>query len=226
MKIVLFVMLALFSSLAQAQTYCFPKDSAVKEELQGGVLMEGRDETLKGDWSAIWCPTNAARTQWELRTHAVLDTYKTMNAVLILQIARGIIESSDPIASLTSSIKAAEVIPPEGTADRFALDSLRYTACKQGVALPPATGMPVTDNCKAPTPLPVPTTRYVVSGSQAFPLTANGTRAVTAWPTAPKKGEPCDCTVQLLTVTGARYCKVPSLSTAAQTVVAGCSVQK
>jgi hypothetical protein len=225
-------MLMLFAACAVAQTFCFPSDSLAKPELQGGELMQGRDNTLKGDWSAIWCPRDAARTQWSLQTHAVLDAYKTMSFTVLTQVALGILQSSDPIAALTMAIKAAEVIPPAGSADRFAWESLLYTACKQGVALPPQGSPVVVDNCKPPTPIqpPVTTTAYVVSGATAYGATSDAsgtwTRSIVAWPTKPTAGSPCDCVAAQILQFGARFCKVPALSSASQTVVAGCSAKK
>lgn len=83
------------------------------------------------------------------------------------------------------------------------------------------TPLPALNACSAP-PDPV----YVVTGAQAFPLRADGTRSTTPWQTAPVRGEPCDCSgSNRLLSFGALFCKVPSLS-AAQTIVAGCSVKQ
>ena len=74
------------------------------------------------------------------------------------------------------------------------------------------------------TPPPTPSTAYVVTGSQAFPLKADGSRSITPWPQAPTKGQACDCASKVVQY-GVTFCRVPSLS-AAQTVVAGCSLAK
>jgi hypothetical protein len=228
-----FALLAL-ASKATAQDYCLPKSDWIPIHLQGGVLMEGRDNVIKGDWRAIWCASfeqrqdGASALVWRLRTFAVLDKYKTMDATGIAVLLGQVLSSSNPVASLSAMIKAREVIPPVGSQDRFDWESLLFTACKQGVALPPIP-YPVIDNCEAPIPptsLPVSTATHVVTGAQAFPLKPDGTRSITPISAAPIKGEDCDCTgANKVLQYGATFCKVPRLSTT-QTIVAGCSLKK
>ena len=185
--------------------------------MQGGVLMEGRDNTIKGDWRALWCQNQDGT--WRLYTRAVLDKYKTLSADAIAAMAEQVWLSDSPVNTLNALIDGAAVLPPAGSQDLFDFQSLHFAACKQGVALPPTT--PVTDNCVVPTPLPVPTVLYVVTGAQAYPLNPNGTRSYTPWPVNPIKGEPCDSTVSVVSFNVVFY-RVPSLSTT-QTVVAGCT---
>jgi len=67
--------------------------------------------------------------------------------------------------------------------------------------------------------------QWVVTGSLAFPLKADGTRSITAWPQPPIKGEACDCATKKISQYGATFCAVPRLSPQ-QVIVAGCGVRK
>ena len=72
---------------------------------------------------------------------------------------------------------------------------------------------------------PAPVPGYWVTSLTAYPLNADGTRSIVAWPTKAVLHEPCDCSIKVVQF-GASFCKIPSLTTPAQVVVAGCGLQK
>jgi len=222
---------------AAAQDFCLPKSTWAPIDLQGGVLMEGRDNQVKGDWSAIWCPTTeldpsgSGRVVWRLRTFAVLDKYKSVDASTLAALTAQVLSAPNPGAAIREMLAARSIIPPAGTQDRFDWETLLFQACTQGVALPPGAGptQVLKNTCKAPDPVP-PTAPapaiYMVTSTQAFPLKADGTRSISPIAAKPTRGEICDCTgVNRIVQYGATFCKVPSLSTT-QTIVAGCSLKK
>lgn len=165
------IVLVLLCAQVQAQV-CAPSSATWAPAAQRGAeLMEGRDNTIQGDWRALWCPVGSG---WTLRTHAVLDRYKTLDASTVAKMAVAIMSAPDPIAALNAAVTTRTVIPPAGTKDRFDWESLLYTACQQGVALPPA-GVTVVGDCKPPTPIQTEVWRTPATG--AFTLfTSNGTR--------------------------------------------------
>ena len=67
--------------------------------------------------------------------------------------------------------------------------------------------------------------QWIVTGAQAYPLKADGTRSITAWPQPPIKGEACNCATKKISQYGATFCAVPRLSSQ-QVIVAGCGVKK
>jgi len=157
MKRFLAIVALLTPVFAQAQA-CFPDSKLVSIEYIGQDFMEGRDNVIKGDWRAIWCPTgvfNGPGMTYKLYIHVVLDKYKTLDVDTVWSLTKQVLSSDDPITSLTNVIKSHEVIPPEGTLDRFNYETLRHTACEQAVNVRKQRSPNLVFECKKPTPLPV-----------------------------------------------------------------------
>lgn len=200
-RLLAFIVLMLCASV-QAQM-CAPSSATWAPAAQRGAeLMEGRDNTIQGDWRALWCPAGAG--SWQLRTHAVLDRYKTLDASTVAKMAVTIMGSPDPIAALNAAVSDRTVVPPVGTKDRFDWESLLYAACLQGVALPPQ-GVVVTGTCKPPVPIQVEVWRTPATGSFTL-FTSNGTR-LTGLVSGRKAtaNAKCNAAAPPITVNGAVY---------------------
>ena len=136
------------------------------------------------------------------------------------------------LAAANAELDAAKVVPAAGTLDEYEGKRLSYLACLE-LAKPPYPAVftvPLPANWCGTAPVPPvnppppPPTPYVVSVTQAFPLRPDGTRSITLWPQPAIVGEPADGSIKVLQF-GATFCKVPRLSTAQTTVVAGCRVK-
>lgn len=136
--------------------------------------------------------------------------------------------ASDPVATAWTEANAARIQLVPGSQKAYEYAQLQWLGCEtlRVTPLPNGTAFdtPLPADYCGPAPVPPPppppsTQQYIVSGSVAYALRADGTRSTTAWPTPPIKGESAD---QPRMSFGVRFCRVPRLSTAAQTVVAGC----
>ena len=192
--------------------------------------MEGRDNVIKGDWYALGCPKLGGG--WTLKTHAVLDKYKTLSAAMVFQLGMQVWSSDTPMITLQSLLNTYEVLPPVGTQERFDWETLLYQACMQGKNVPPVPNQTVTGMCLVPTPIPpppVPTVTYVVTSTLAYPLRADGTRDTRAATTPATLGSTCDCSAEtgkkIVNPFGGQWCKV-TVPGASVLLVAGCSVKK
>lgn len=75
------LLVALASSLASAQPKeCLPLNQWGDASKQGGVLMQGRDNTIKGDWYAVWCPSDTldanGQRVWYLMRYGAPDSLR------------------------------------------------------------------------------------------------------------------------------------------------------
>lgn len=203
-------------AFAQAKA-CLPKSPWVPINLSGDQLMEGRDNTIKGDWAAIWCrsgtfdPVTGGEV-WVLYTHAVLDKYRTVNSAALMDMAQSIIAADDPLGALNAALTAGRYVPPVGSQDRFDWETLLYTACTQGVALPPLPKMTVKNTCKAPTPItgtPVEVWKTPPAGTFTVYL-LNGTKLGSAVPGVKAlPNEVCSTTCALSGTS--KFCSTPSI---------------
>jgi hypothetical protein len=192
--------------------------------------------TPAGKVDYYWCAyqnkdTAPGKMNWRMQRIVRLPAWYSPTAILAA--AGRIVAAGGSMASVEAELRAGNRTVQPGTRDFAEYERLRWLACLQLVNAPPAVfDTPMTPaDCGPepapwvpPPPPPPPAGVYAVSGAQAFPLRSDGTRSLTAWAERPTAGEPCDCAVQILQF-GARYCKVPRLSTAAQTVVAGCTLK-
>lgn len=224
MRALVSLFLALICGPAAAQL-CLPASPWIPIELSGGKLMQGVLPNIRGEWHAAWCRTGVfngtAGEIWKLRTHAVLDKYRTHDAAAIVAAGRSIIESPDPIRALDEMLKAGRIVPPAGTQDRFDWESLLFAACTQGAALPPFPGAAVTGTCTPPTPISpqAETWRTPPSGTFTLYIVKNGALSGII---AGRKATPsalCDCVAGKATSGTSTYC---ALSGAAPSEVTLC----
>jgi hypothetical protein len=152
--------------------------------------------------------------------------------------ARAITSADDPWAEGTARKRLVTTSEPKAVCE-FAM--LRRSVCRKlytppfaGVqlAMDAATAATFRDNYCGPArdcaAIVVPVA-YVVTGAQAFPLKADGTRSITPIAQAPVKGSTCACATKelIVTVSGVvvRYCAV-AIENVTQLVVASCSAKK
>lgn len=195
-----------------------------------------RVDTPAGSAAAWWCEMplapGATAVTWKPQSKAVLTRYKDI-AKWGAASARAL-AASDVLSAANAEMFAAEIKPLPGSLDEYEFKRLHHLACLE-LAKPPYPAVfdvplpanwcgvaPVPPAVPVPNPVPVPV--YVVAVTQAFPLRADGTRSITLWPQPAIVGEPADGTIRVLQF-GATFCKVPRLSTAQTTVVAGCRVK-
>ena len=175
-----------------------------------------------------WCyvPDPATNTaKWQANHFVVLD--KNVDLAKWGMVSARVLAAPDVVAAANTEMLAAQVIPAAGSIDEYETKRLFYLGCLRLVAEPPEVLNPVLTPafCGAePAPPAATTTVYVVSVTQAFPLKADGTRSITLWPQPAIVGEPADGNVKILQF-GATFCRVPRLSTATTTVVAGCRIK-
>jgi hypothetical protein len=203
--------------------------------------------TSAGTADVYWCQytgplTPPGMVTWRATAEINLNTCKDPARVLAAA-GRVIAAGTNAMRQFETELRAAaaDCIVTPGTQNAYEAQRLRYLGCLELANNPPPNtppdwlkpaGAPSTwkpaDWCGAPPVPPAPpppvTGTYVVTGTQAFPLRADGTRSITAWPVPPIKGEAADAAVQVIQY-GVRFCKVPRLSTAQVTVVAGCSAK-
>ena len=122
--------------------------------------------------------------------------------------------SPDPLGVLNSFMIACQAEPAASTPDGDAYVAVIRAARAKTDAL-----------WNLDHPVTPPTIQWWVTSTTAYPLNADGTRSITAWPAKAQIHEPCDCATKVLQF-GATFCKVPTLTTPAQVVVAGCGIQK
>jgi hypothetical protein len=219
LRIVLAALLVLCQASAHAAWDCLPS------------VPVRSAATPAGDAWAWWCqiaPAADGTPLWRRNTFVVLAKHR--DPVRYFQASLRVVAAADPVAQANAEITAAMVTPPAGSVDEYEVQRLAWLACGEAIKEPwPAAFAPAPTCGAAPVPPANPTppapTAYVVSVAQAFGLKPDGTRSTTRWPASPALGEPCDCAVQVLQF-GARFCRVPSLSTPAQTVVAACVAKK
>jgi hypothetical protein len=158
-------------------------------------------------WWAWFCPT---ATGWDWYVVRCIQGRTCLTAATVSKELDTAARSADKLAALRAAMTKYQtpVLPAEQADWDFALAAARSALEKTLPATPPVIG-----------------DVYVVTGAQAFVLKADGTRSTSPYPTAPTKGATCDCTTKLVQY-GATFCKVPNLSTAQTTVVAGCSLKR
>ncbi|MCW5657425.1 MAG: hypothetical protein KIT60_06960 [Burkholderiaceae bacterium] len=113
--VVLTVLIALggFALEAQAQVpagekhYCLPKNGWADPAKIGGVLMQGRDEALRGDWWALWCKTPysgaASAPIWQFHWYAALDEAQPPGVKPAVQAALKLWQAPDMAAMAKSA---------------------------------------------------------------------------------------------------------------------------
>jgi hypothetical protein len=241
-KALLLIVLALASGAAQAHD-CDPL--ATNAGVQVGTARR-TVSTAAGTADVWWCSytnasTPAGMVNWRMQRIVDLAECRSL-ATLAAGAAR--VVASPTYATFVAELRAAmdACIVQEATARHYEVQRLAWLGCRELVANPPAGTSPTwlkpadapatwvpADWCGAapvaPAPPPPPPGVYAVNATAAFPLRADGTRSLTRWPAPATVGEPCDCAVQIPNPFGGRYCKVPRLSTTAQTVVAGCTAK-
>lgn len=197
--------------LAHAQTFtpppCAPKTllspwGSGTPWVRGLVQHAGTGPRVS--FRAWWCP-NADGT-WSRYIHLSVERLELTREQIELEIDRASAATS-PLAAIQQAVTRFQVAPvgAEVAAWNDAVDA--------AVA------------ALAPTKPGVIVEQWIVTGSLAFPLKADGTRAITAWPVPPIKGEACDCATKKISQYGATFCAVPRLSSQ-QVIVAGCGVRK
>ena len=213
MRAIVSLFLALICSSASAQV-CLPASPWIPIELSGGKVMQGIVPPIKGEWHAVWCPTGVfngtAGEIWKLRTHAVLDKYRTHDASAIVAAGRAIIESPDPLGALDAMLTAGRIVPPAGSQDRFDWETLLFAACTQGAALPPFPGAAVTGTCTPPTPIPVPVDTWRTPSSGTFTLytVKNGALSGIIAGRKATANAACDCAAGKATSGTSTYCSL------------------
>lgn len=177
-----------------------------------------------------WCPVTVDGVA-KLRVEQFIVLGKYVDLPKFGAATARVLSAPDSLAAAIGELDAAKVIPAPGSMEMYDAMRLQYLGCLGLVQSTPADTFlaPLPANfCGAepvpPPPPPPPTTQYTVTVTVAYPLKADGTRSITRWPVPAIVGEPADGSVQILQF-GARFCKVPRLSTATQTVVAGCVVK-
>lgn len=148
----------------------------------------------------------------------------------------GVVSLADAAsAAIEAEFAAARVAPNE--MQRYERARLKYKACLEMTAKPypviPPGGfadLPANwcDGFKPGDPPPPEATVYVVTGTAAYPLKADGTRSITPIPEKPVLGSTCNCAQkQILTLVSGvevRYCAV-TIPNVTQLVVAGCKAK-
>lgn len=218
MRFVLSFVLALWAQLASAQVasapWCLPASPWVPIELSGGQLMQGIVPPIKGEWHAVWCRTGTFNggtgEVWRLKTHAVLDKYRTVNGAALVAAARSILEAPDPLGALDAMLTAGRIVPPVGSQDRFEWETLLYAACQQGTALPPLPGATVTGTCTPPTPIspPVETWRTPAAGTFTIYTLKNGALGGIIAGRKATANAACDCASGKATSGTSTYCSL------------------
>lgn len=244
MKRILILAALLLASLQATAADCFPSQLA----LTPGAGTPSRSMSTDFGSIDVWfcrLPVRAGDlpNKWYWATQFFPVPNKCRDVAIFAAAAGRVAAASEPIAQARAEIKAA-ACPIVGEAEIYEWRRLKYLGCKLlqepaswpvGVTfdrpdsedpLRPSIYSP--DWCGAapvpPPPPPPTTTQYIVTVTAAYPLKPDGTRSITRWPMPAIVGEPADGAVQINQF-GARFCKVPRLSTATQTVVAGCAVK-
>ena len=197
--------------LASAQTFspppCAPK-TALSPWATGTPWVRGFiQKTVPGirvSFRGWWCPNSDGT--WSSYAHYSVDRLELTREQIETEID-ALIGAAGPLAALQQVITKWQVKPVgDGIPvwnEAVASASLALAAIK---------------------PAPI-VEQWIVTGALAFPLKADGTRSITAWPVPPIKGEACDCATKKISQYGATFCAVPRLS-AQQVIVAGCGVKK
>lgn len=210
-SLLLACVVGLFSTAAQAQTFspppCAPK-TVFSPWASGTPWVRGfiRPATpgISVSYRAWWCP-NADGT-WSSYVHLSVDSQELTTDQIEAEIDAAM-GAGGPLQALQMVITKFQVKP---MGDEIPIWNEAVAAAKLALA--------------ATKPGPI-VEQWVVTGSLAFPLKADGTRSITAWPLPPIKGEACDCAIKKISQYGATFCAVPRLSTQ-QVIVAGCGVKK
>lgn len=180
--------------------------------------MEGYSPLHKGSWRAIWCPTGkfseiTGGEIWSLYTHAVLDKYATLTTATLLGVVKTAFESEDPLGLVNATLKSMEYIPPVGTADRFAWESVLYIACTEARKFPPSPDTVFAQPCRAPTPLPsAERWRTPLVGSFTVYSTTNGRLAGVVSGTKATPDVECFCALNSVMSGTSRYCPISQSS--------------
>lgn len=161
---------------------------------------------VRVSWWAWWCPQTDGT--WSPYIFRCVEGRTCLSAWQITSELDSAARSPDRLAALGAVITKYQTMPLDTE-----VEDLIFAGAAARVAL---------DAIKPTEPLGVV---YVVTGRQAFALKADGTRSTTPYPTAPTFGATCDCATKFMQY-GALFCKVPDLSTAQTTVVAGCSLKR
>lgn len=186
--------------------------------------------TPYGNAYAWWCKTSTDAatgvSQWRINYAGVPNQCR--DAAKFAAAAARVVAAADPVAAANAELAtaAASCTPAPGSADEYEVKRLAWLACGEAIKPPLPATFATAPTCGdapvLPPPVTPPAAQYIVSGLVAYPLRADGTRSITAWPQAPVAGEAADAPMFSF---GVRFCRVPRLSTAAQTVVAGCKVK-
>lgn len=197
--------------LVQAQTFiappCAPK-TLLTPWGSGTVWLRGSAQpTTPGprvSYRAWWCPKPDGT--WQPYVHLSVDSRELTREQLEAEFDRAM-SAPNPLAAIQDAVTRWQVPPAAGeVAAWIAADDLAIAAL---AAVKPG---PIVE-------------QWIVTGALAFPLKADGTRSITAWPQPPIKGEACDCATKKISQYGATFCAVPRLSSQ-QVIVAGCGVRK
>ena len=157
-------------------------------------------------WRGWWCPRPEG--QWRFFLHRCVEGVTCLSAQVIEQEMDAAARTPDKLQALKVVIAKYQSAP----------EAPHQEAWLQA-------GFAAVDALRTVQPAGPVVAIWLVTGAQAFPLNADGTRSTKPIATAPTKGETCDCAAARVLQFGATFCKVPSLSTT-QTIVAGCSLKK
>jgi hypothetical protein len=227
---------------AQAASAPAPSFRCMPKELGGTGSAFRWVLTAQGECEVWWCQTPApagasapaGTTWWNIDRRCALHAYVAANALDPMHIVRSV--SAHASGALTGANEAAASmsVKPANAAESYDYALLRYSACQEAVKPPAMVPNQVVapDFCgpapvppPPPPPPPAPTVRYIVTGAQAFPLRADGSRSTTPIAQRPVLGSPCDCVAKEIIQYGARFCAV-TIPAVTQLVVAGCAAAK
>jgi hypothetical protein len=173
--------------------------------VEGDIAAVPGATTEGGHCAAWWCKDSAGA--WNVESHCALTSYTVGGVMSGITSALG---ATDPVSALQAfADKYVVTLTDPGQINSY--NCLHWAIQQQAQATKPSA-----------VPPPV---AYWVTSTTAYPLNPDGTRSITPWPTKALLHEPCDCSIKV-TQFGATFCKVPTLSTPALAVVAGCGVSK
>lgn len=182
--------------VANAQA-CFPNVKLVNPEYVGQDFMEGRDNVIKGDWKAIWCPVgtfDGPVMKYRLYTHVVLDKYKSIDLTTALDLLKQVVAAPEPLIALNGVINSLQFIPPAATVERYQYETLHQIACQQAVNVRRQKYPTIQVDCKAPTPLPLATWSVapLTSGQRPSRAVVDGKLVIQVAPIYVPVGTPCN----------------------------------
>ena len=193
-----------------------------------------RDVRTEFGQCEVWWSQDAPAT-WNIERRCCLTKYCGTTGDPIAAAKAIANHASGVVAGINEALIRWGVMPATPL-EAYQWAKLKWDACEDArtnVALmvQPAASAPVppADWC-GPQPVPAAppapsTTTYAVTGTQAFPLNADGSRSFVPIAAKPMLGSTCDCAAKEIIQYGARFCAV-TIPGVQQIVVAGCSVKR